>query len=311
MTVILTLMAWSSVPLFLEHFTIQIDGWTSNGWRYGFSALLWLPVLIIGAARRRLPRGLFVAALVPSLVNAAGQVTFVWTFYKIEPGLLTFGLRSQMVFVAVAAYIMFPPERPIIRSRGYLLGLLAMAIGTAAAVLLGDEPIRDAHAFGIILALATGALWAGYGVTVRKFMTGMNSIVAFAAISLYTAVVMVGLMLILGDKRGGTALDMPATQFTLLLLSSVIGIALGHVLYYTSIARLGVAVSSGVLQLHPFIVAVASLALFGEHLTAWQWTGGVIAVGGAILMLSVQRRSVRSRVTGNPAAPAGDAGEEG
>lgn len=60
-------------------------------------------------------------------------------------------------------------------------------------------------------------------------------------------------------------------------------------LYYASIARLGAEVSSGVLQLHPFLVGVGSLALFGERLTALQWLSGVLAVLGAMLMLSVRK----------------------
>ncbi len=44
MTVTLTLIGWSSVPLFLRYFADSIDAWTSNGWRYGVSALLWAPV---------------------------------------------------------------------------------------------------------------------------------------------------------------------------------------------------------------------------------------------------------------------------
>ena len=54
--VLMTLVGWSSVPLFLRYFADEIDVWTSNGWRYGFSAILWAPVLILGARRRTLPR---------------------------------------------------------------------------------------------------------------------------------------------------------------------------------------------------------------------------------------------------------------
>ena len=75
---------------------------------------------------------------------------------------------------------------------------------------------------------------------------------------------------------------------------AVIGIALGHVLYYMSIARLGVAVSAGILQLHPFIVAIASFFLFAEVLTTAQWISGSVAISGAVLMLTAQRRLARS-----------------
>lgn len=291
----LTLLAWSSVPLFLKHFSLSIDLWTSNGWRYGISALLWAPVLIVVFLRKRWPARLWRAALVPSVINAAGQVTFVAGHYLIDPGLLSFGLRSQMIFAALGAYVLFASERPIVRSGGYLLGMLALLGGTSGALLLGQEPIERAHAFGIVLSITSGLLFACYGLSVRRFMHGVNSVVAFAAISQYTALAMVVLMLLLGQARGAEALAMSADQLLLLLVSGVIGIALGHVLYYMAIARLGVAVSAGVLQLHPFFVAIGSMLLFRESLTLLQWTFGGVAVVGAGLMLHVQRRVAQAR----------------
>ena len=294
LTIGLTLLGWSSVPLFLRHFADYIDLWTANGWRYGFSALLWAPVLVFGALAGRLPRGLWRAALVPSIVNAVGQVTFCWAHYKIEPGLLTFGLRSQMVFAAVGAYMLFADERSVIRSRVYLAGMLAVIGGTTGTVLLGEASLSGAQVAGVALSVASGALFAGYGLAVRRYMSGMNSVVAFAAISQYTAAAMVVLMLRFGRHAGLEAMALPAGEFALLLLSALIGIALGHVLYYMSIARLGVAVSSGVLQLHPFAVGVASLFIFGEVLTALQWTSGLVAVSGALLMLVARGRLTRA-----------------
>lgn len=289
-TIVLTLVGWSSIPLFLKHFADHIDGWTSNGWRYGFSALLWLPVVVIGVSRGRLRREVFIAAIIPSVINAIGQVTFTWAHYKIDPGLLTFGLRSQMVFVAIGAYMLFPVERAIIRRPGYLIGLGLLGVGTIGTIGFGQNPFVGAHVFGVGLAVASGFLFAAYGLAVRKYMHGTNSVVAFAVISQYTAAAMIVMMLLLGDRGGLTAIDLGTGQFSLLLLSAIIGIALGHVLYYVSIARLGVAVSAGVLQLHPFLVAVGSMLLFGEHLTPLQWAAGSIALLGAIVMVGVQRR---------------------
>ncbi len=300
LTVILTLVGWASVPLFIRHFAQSIDVWTSNGWRYGFSALVWLPVLIFAAQRGTLKRGIWKAALVPSIVNALGQVCFAWAFYCIEPALVTFCLRTQLLFVAVGAWIMFPTERAVIRRPGYIAGAIVLLLGMSAVILMSEPPqqvaaaptlvVTAAHTKGIVLALCSGLLFACYGLAVRKYMHGVNSIHAFAAICQYTAIVMVGLMLILGDRAGTTVLNLEGNQIVLLLLSALIGIAIGHVFYYFSIARLGVAVTAGVLQLQPFLVAVGSMALFNEMLTGWQWTGGTIAVCGALLMLGVQWR---------------------
>lgn len=348
-TLALTLLGWSSVPLFLRHFAHSIDFWTSNGWRYGFSALVWLPVLIFvaingvrGAKRGGLPKGLWRAALVPSVINAAGQVCFTWAHYRIEPGLVTFGLRTQLLFVAIGAWILFPAERAVIRRPGYVIGAVVLLIGMSAVILLAEPEhaiaesslrsdtspttshaallpqITDAqsptdnrqtsmatglaapgdktaHFQGVALAIASGMLFAGYGLAVRKYMHGVNSVLAFAAICQYTAIAMVALVLVFGRRAGLTVLGLPGDQVFWLLCSAVIGIAIGHVFYYFSLARLGVAVTAGVIQLQPFIVAIASLWLFGEVLTGWQWAGGTLAVCGALMMLGVQWRLSQSR----------------
>ena len=295
--VLMTLVGWSSVPLFLKHFADSIDTWTSNGWRYGFSALVWAPVLLVGLARNRLPAGLWRAAIVPSALNIGGQVCFTWAFYKIDPGLVTFGLRAQIVFVSIGGYLFFASERKVIRTPGYIIGALMVISGVLATV-TGGGAVDATHTFGVLLALGAGLMFAGYALAVRHFMHGMHPVVAFAAISQYTATGMIALMLAIGDRSGLGALDLPGSQFSLLLLSALIGIALGHVFYYASIARLGVAVSSGVIQLQPFVVTAFSAMIFGERLSIRQWIGGLVAIGGAGVMLAMQHHvSRRERAT--------------
>lgn len=299
-TVLLTLLGWSSVPLFLKRFTDDIDLWTSNGWRYGFSALLWLPVVLIGFHRRTLARPIWIAAVVPGVVNSIGQVFFVWAHYKIDPAVLTFGLRTQIVFVAFGAYMLFPQERAVLRSRGFWVGLGLVVVGVVGTILFAETRPSAEEWAGIGMAILSGFFFAAYGLSVRWYMKGFGSVVSFAVISLYTAGVMVALMLMLARPGeafafpGGAALDLSASLFFLLLLSAVVGIALGHVFYYISIARLGVAVSSGVIQLQPFLVGVGAYVFFGTVLTATQWVSGLLAVAGAMVMLATQRRVSRA-----------------
>ncbi len=364
-TIVMTLLGWSSIPLFLRHFAESIDPWTSNGWRYGFSALLWAPVLVVGLARRSLPRNLWRSSLVPAIINAGSQTLFCWAHYKVEPGLLSFGLRANIVFSTVGAAIFFAAERKVIRSPGYLIGLLMVVGGTLGTMLMGEEPLRGASLTGVLLAVASGAGFAAYALAVRHWMHGVPAIPSFAAISLVSAVPMVVLMLAYGDARpgethrsgssapihvvtssapreeaiaasgvmaeasaasappttshvaefrGASVLDLigrPVThngapvvvrvlgmnwgidQFVLLLISAVIGIALGHVFYYHSINILGLAVSAAVVQLQPVFVSIGSLYLFGERLTTPQWLSGAVAVSGAVGILWAQQRLTR------------------
>lgn len=308
-TVTLTLLGWASVPLFLRHFASSIDAWTSNGVRYGFAALLWLPALLWAAKKGTLPAGLMRRALLPSLFNCLGQVAFALAHYRTDPGILTFGMRTQIVFVGLGAAALFPAERRILQRPLFLAGMALVVAGSAALLLLGGA-FRGATAEGFGLAVLAGFLFALYGLAVRRNMHGAPPILAFAAISQYTAAGMVAAMLLFADRAGLGVLAMPRSEVTLLLVSAVIGIALGHVFYYTSIARLGVAVTAGVIQLQPFCVAAASYFLFGERLSRAQWAGGGVAIAGAALMLWVQSRSPVAAGEPGP-APGAITAEEG
>jgi len=291
--VVLTLLGWSSIPLFLKHFTPLIDCWTANGWRYALSALIWLPVLILGWKRKTLPPGLWKAALVPSLFNVPAQVAFGLAPYLVDPGLMTFSMRLQIVFVMTGAAILFAAERAIIRTAGFLIGMTIVLIGTAGTIYLNPKGLGGGTALGISLAIGAGLLYSGYALSVRKFMHGMPPLAAFAAISQYTAVSLFILMLIFAKHEGKhdfgmQVFNLDALQLNLLALSAIIGIGLGHTLYFASIARLGLAVSAGVVQLQPVIVAIASISLFNEAFTPGQWACGILAIVGAVYMLASQ-----------------------
>lgn len=293
-TIVLTLLGWSSIPLFLKSFTHDIDGWTANGWRYAFSALIWAPVLIWVHAKGRVPPGLWRAALVPSIFNTLGQMAFAIAPYHIDPGLMTFALRVQIVFVTIGAAVLFASERRIVKTRGFVLGLIMVFGGTMATIALNPGGLGKGTTLGVSLSIGSGLLYACYSLSVRHFMHGVNPLVAFAAISQYTALGVLVPMLALGKNYGMVAWHLPPDRFGLLLLSSLIGIGLGHTFYYISIARLGVAVSAGVIQLQPFIVSIASIFMFHERLTFGQWVGGCVAIGGSAVILAVQHRMNRS-----------------
>jgi drug/metabolite transporter (DMT)-like permease len=328
-TLAMTLLGWSSIPLFLKHFSGSMDAWSANGWRYGFSALLWLPVIVHQFTRRTLPKGIWRAAVVPSVLNTTGQAAFAWAPYFIDPGLMTFGLRTQILFVAIGAYLMFPSERRVLRSRAFLAAMVVVfagAMGTLALARLqaagAVTPARAAPGFfgrtltqaqatgvGISLSVASGALFAGYALAVRKYMHGIHPVTAFATICQYTGIGMVVMMLALAPEQGWYVTRMESSELWLLALSAIVGIALGHVFYYTSIARLGVAVSSGVIQLQPILVAVASYFLFGEVLSPGQWGCGMLAVGAAMVMLWVQHSMGKADAGARAAATAGPEGD--
>jgi drug/metabolite transporter (DMT)-like permease len=307
-TIILTLASWTTIPLFLRHFKDHIDGWTANGWRYGLSALLWVPAILWAWSRDRWPDRLWQRALMPSLFNAIAQVMFGLAPYYIKPGLMTFSLRLQIVFVTIGAALLFAAERRVIRRPTFILGLLCVILGTSGTLLFKDEGLGSGTGVGVALAIGSGLLYAGYALSVRSLLAGVNPFIAFAAVSQYTALILLALMFAFAHDRppiegvvqgtrdlGASALNLPTIEFIKLLASAIIGIGIGHTLYYFSISRLGLAVSAGVVQLQPVTVSIASLFLFDERLNSAQWISGLGAIAGAGLILFTQQRMAKHR----------------
>ncbi len=282
----LTLLSWSTVPLFLRHLSDHVDFWTNNGWRYGASALFWLPAIAWALWRRRLPATIWRDALIPTIANIWGQAAFTAAFHEMNPGLVTFGLRTQLIWVAVGAYLLVPSERPIITSRRYLVGASILVLGLFPILLGGDAALGGLNIKGTTLAILSALGYGMYGLSVRRWMGKYHPVIAFAVICQLTAAGLIALMLIYGRDHGFYVPQLPADILGELAISAFIGIAIGHIFYYISIARIGVVITSGVLQLQPFIVSACSFFVFGETFRWWQWMAGAVAIGGAFLMLT-------------------------
>jgi arsenate reductase len=300
--VVATLLGWASVLLFLKHLTPYIDGWTANGWRYGVSALLWFPLLAAGWHRATLPAGIWRRALVPSILNCIGQACFALTPYYIGAGLAGFLLRVSLIFSTGGALLLFADERMLVRSLAFWIALVLVVSGSVGTVLLGSAPLAGATAAGVALGLCSGAFFGLYGLSVRYYMRGIPAMISFSAISLYSALGLIALMIVVSPTRGLAVLDLSGFNWFVLVSSALIGIAMGHVFYYAALARLGVAVASGVIQLAPFLCAAGSTWLFDERLTAAQWQSGFVMLAGALLLLRAEQRR-RSAHRTVPAAP--------
>jgi drug/metabolite transporter (DMT)-like permease len=290
----LTLAGWSITPVLISYLSGHIDVLSNNAFRYAIAATVWLPVLLIGRMKKAVPEGLMKRALLPSAINVVAQTLFTSGFYLIDPAMMIIGLRMQIVFVALGAAMLFANERAVIRSNGFLVGASLATAGTVGVLVFELKTTAGLDngrvVLGMLVAIASGAGFGGYGLAVRHAMHGVPAYFAFAAISQYTAGALIALMFAFAPGHGAALLELSGTHFALLIVSAFTGIAGTHVFYYVSIKRLGVAVSTAVLQLQPFGVGIISYAVLGERLSLPQWLCGVVAVLGAGLVLLVQHR---------------------
>ena len=277
-------ICWSSVPLFLKHFAASLDAWTVNGVRYGLAALVMLPAVLARPHASTPGRNIWLDALVPAAVNTLGQIGWSLSPYYIDAGLMGFGIRSCFFFALIGGMWLLPEERYLARSRLFWLGSIVCVWGILG-LFWGSLRQAGASPLGLAILLATAMVWGFYGVTVRKFMRGYSPQRGFGVICLYTAAVLVLLLLFLGRFRALPSVGL--REHALLAASAVVGIVAAHVMMYFVIARLGPVIESGGEFAMPFLTFCGAALLFGERLTWLQWLGGAgVVLGGVLLVLS-------------------------
>ncbi len=283
------IVCWSAVPLFLKYFTAYIDGWTSNGIRYPFAALVLFPWLLHEWRQRRLSKKVFKAAMVPASINFVGQVLWAWTPYYIDPGLMAFLVRISVLWAVLGSFFLFYDERRLLGSWIFWIGFIMVVVGFLFMSLFGSNRISDNSVYftGIVLVFFAGIFWAGYQVSVRKYMSQIDSRTAFGVISAYTAVGLFVFMFLFG--RPQQVLQAPLSVFLLILLSGLVGIAGAHTLFYVAVKKLGVAIASTSNLLSAFITAFISFFLYHERLTWIQWIAGIGLVVGSFFLVRAQK----------------------
>jgi drug/metabolite transporter (DMT)-like permease len=283
----ISILLWATIPLFLRSFIHEIDGWTANGFRYAFAALLWVIPLIIFMKRGMVDRKLFYYAIIPSIVNIIAQTFWAWTVYYLEPGMVMFLSRLSLVFTVLASFALFPDERALIRSPYFWMGIFFLVMGFIGMNIMRGSLSATESWMGLFIIIGNAIFLGLYGVSVRCWMRGVKPWISFPIICIYTATGLVILMIMFGDPSD--LLDMQPHRIVVLIISSIVGIALAHVFIYYAIEHLGVSISSGCQLVLPFMTTIGSYFIYGEIFSSGQWICGIGLLFGAALLLMAQR----------------------
>lgn len=262
------------------------DGFTSNLVRYPAGTILYLPLLIHAACRGGLGR-FWLAALIPTAVNIAGQTLWAWAFFHLDAGVIAFLIRLCVVFSILAAFLLFPDERSLARSPLFWAGAAMSFSGFIIMSTPGLLSASGATLVGIVIMFGCSVLWGMYGVSIRYVMGNVNPLVVFAIVGNYTSA---GLILMAPLGEPASVLRLSPVSVFLLVASALTGITAAHGLYYIAVRRIGVAISDLTLTATPFVSLIASALLLGERFGPVQWAGGLILVAGSGLALRSQHR---------------------
>ena len=283
------MVSFGVIPIFLSYFARFLDAWTVNGVRYSVGALFWLPFLLFleretGPGQSPAPgRSVWRDAAVPSIINIVGQACFGLSVYYVKPSTIGFSLQLSFLFTIFFGFWVLAEERRLARSRIFWLGTAASLAGVA--VMFAENLwAGDARSLeGMAILVVTTLTWGGYAVSVRRCLAPYSARQSFGVISIYTSLALVGLMFLWGEP--GRLAEIGPGVWLNLMVSALIGIAFGHVLYYRGIHRLGPVVSSGIMLVTPFVTHLTAAIVLGERLTRLEWLGGLlVVVGGGVLV---------------------------
>lgn len=283
-------LSWGATPVLLKVLTCHVpDGFTANAVRYPLACLFYLPFLIHGIVGR-IERRFWLAALLPALVNLAGQTLWGVAAYYTSAGMVSFLLRLSTIWGILGAFWLFPDERQLAGSKAFWAGVVMALAGFITMSWAQLLEVTSTGWAGLTIMFFCAICYGMYGVTVRYVVADRNPLFVFSVVGWYTSV---GLLAMAPIGQPSALLQLTIKPWILLVVSAVVGIALAHGMYYTALQRLGAAVSMLMLSVTPFVTILGSSLYLGEQFSAGQWAGGLLLVAGATVAMSAQQHLPR------------------
>lgn len=279
------LLCWSIAPLFIRHLTGYFDSWTQNVYRSLVGCVFLMPYVVVCMRRGSLKRSVWRRAVVPALFNVVMQTLWAMAFYYMKPGIITLIAKSSLIWVFLLSLALFPEERWLVRSPLFWGGMILSTAGVSGVILAGKDVMGRTELTGVAIGLCCAFVWALYIISVRKAFAGIDSVVGYCVMATYTTVGLIVAAFIFSNPLQ----DLPSSAWpwAAVVISAIVGMSLGHPLFYMSIKRIGVTVPSVVILATPFVVLTLSRFIFNETLSGLQWLfGTVLVAGGALAILS-------------------------
>ena len=286
-------VCWSIAPVLIHYVKDWYPVLFQNFFRYLTSLTILWTINLVKLDRRLLRKNvmllrlLFPKFLLIVVVNYIFQTAFTWGLYLVLPGVGSLIEQTGIVFNVLMAVVFFADERRTLKNPIFTGGIVMAAAGAVLIVLGAERFGQFEFNMGILLIVLSAASWAVMGTIIRKHLHRVTPIFATASIfSMVTPFYLLTYIII----DGFTIPSAPPHIWALLVVSGIIGIGVGHTLYYTSIPILGLATSSGLNLLIPFITGLLSFVVFGETFTWLQFAGGAVLVGGCYLAIRIRFR---------------------
>ena len=162
--------------------------------------------------------------------------------------------------------------------------VIGLALGGAGLVALGLPIVRAGQfSWGLVFAVASGVVWAGGSVFLKRFPVAAPPLVITAwQIALGAVVTFAGMLVVDGLPRQLPSL--PST-WAGLLYNIAIGQALATALWFTILTRMPAGIAAIGSLLVPGIGVIGATLILGETPTPSDWLGLVLIVAASSAVL--------------------------
>jgi drug/metabolite transporter (DMT)-like permease len=241
--------------------------------RFGVAAVvLWILALV---RRQRLWWGRRSAGLAIMGLLYVAQAATYFTSLKTVPAAVTSILLYLYPVVVMLLAAAFLGER---LGRVRLLALLLAVAGVFAVVdpLNAHGPIDRA---GVLLGLATAAIYATYILAGRVLLRDVPAVVATAGIAT-TA----GLAFAVAGAAGGQLRRLDGAGYALAGSMAIVATAIPATLFLAGLARVGATRAAIISTLEPATTVVLAALLLGEGLGPVRLLGGAVILAAAVIV---------------------------
>jgi drug/metabolite transporter (DMT)-like permease len=245
--------------------------------RFGLGAALYSLVVLWRERSLRIERRDFGAILLLAAVGIfLNQVAVIYAVQKAGAANVGMLMASAPIIAALLARRL-GHERI---GQRHIMGIAVAATG-ALLVLYGGGGVGGTPLLGWLLGLVTAATFASYSVLLRPLMARYSAERLSAAVLLTGSAMLIPVSLPQVAEQDWGA---PSGRAWLALgYSLVFSLLVTNVLWFDAIHRVGAARATIFLYLEPFCVALIAMAVLGEHVSAAEWVGGVVILGGVLV----------------------------
>jgi drug/metabolite transporter (DMT)-like permease len=239
--------------------------------RFSLGAVcLWTILAWKGEAR---PSGRWLLLLIAiGSVGLAGQAFCYFSALNLASvGLVTLLFYLYPAMVAVLARVVF--RHPL---TGLQIAAVVLALA-GSALTIGKA--GDGQPLGIVLAVASAAIYAAWILAGSRLPPSVAPLAATTVITTAAAVVYLGLAVVKGFQ-----LPRSATGWTAVLGLALINSVLALLFFFEGLKRVGPVRASVYSTVEPVFALVLAALLLGEPITLIRVAGGVLILGAVIIL---------------------------